>query len=49
MNSRVTKKKILKNLLKDYPQLTREDILAALKYARDLVINERTFPMIKKK
>ena len=32
-------------LLQDYPELEREDILACLDYAATLVSNERVFPV----
>lgn len=32
-------------VLENYPGLTREDILAALQYARDRIASERVFPL----
>lgn len=33
----------ISDLLKSYPQLTKEQILAALEYAADMIANEDTF------
>lgn len=32
-----------KEILEDYPNLTKEDILAALQYAADIIGNEEVF------
>ena len=37
------------DILKDYPNLTKEDIKAALEYVADIVQGEGVFPLIEKK
>ncbi len=32
-------------ILENYPQLTRDDLLAALAYAQEAVSNERVYPL----
>ena len=34
------------DILENYPGLTRDDILACLGYARDIVSSERVFPAV---
>lgn len=34
----------IKEILRDYPRLTKEDVQAALEYARDLVAGEEIYP-----
>lgn len=36
-------------ILKEYPQLEKEDLLAVLNYAKNLVQEERVYPLIKTK
>lgn len=36
-------------ILKEYPQLEKEDLLAVLNYAKNLVQEERVYPLIKAK
>ncbi len=33
-------------ILRNYPQLSREDILAALKYAAEVLKSERVYPLV---
>ena len=33
------------DVLQNYPGLTREDVLAALRYARERLSDERTYPL----
>ena len=36
---------IVEDILKNYPQLKREDVLAALKYATEVLKEERVYPL----
>jgi len=35
----------VEDILKNYPQLKREDVLAALKYATEVLKEERVYPL----
>ena len=35
----------VEDILKNYPQLKREDVLAALKYATEILKEERVYPL----
>jgi len=36
----------IEDILKNYPQLKREDVLAALKYATEVLKEERVYPLL---
>ena len=36
---------IVEDILRNYPQLKREDVLAALKYATEVLKEERVYPL----
>jgi uncharacterized protein (DUF433 family) len=35
----------IENILKNYPQLKREDVIAALKYATEVLKEEKVYPL----
>jgi uncharacterized protein (DUF433 family) len=44
---RIAQGEKVEEILEDYPKLTKQDIRAALEYARSLVIGEDVLPLIK--